>query len=55
MSESYLKELIAKRMNAFADNVSSNDFDIIRSSWRSNSNFGGAYTYASVQARPKDW
>jgi hypothetical protein len=35
MSEPSLKQLIADKMSVFAeDDVSSNDFDIVRSSWR---------------------
>ena len=43
-------------MSLFSKNsVSPNDFDIVRSSWRNNQNFGGAYTYSSIDSTPVDW
>ncbi len=55
MNEHDLKNLITKRLNAVTDNVSPNDFNIIRSSWRSDPHFGGAYTYGSINSKPKHW
>jgi monoamine oxidase len=55
MPEAQLKHLIANRLGAITDGVSPNDFDIVRSSWRGNENFGGAYTYSAVNTYPKHW
>lgn len=55
MPTDQLKNLITKRLKVFVDNIHENDFDIVRSSWRSNPNFGGAYTYAPVDSSAKDW
>ena len=49
MGEANLKLLIAKRLTIFMNStVKANDFDIIRSNWRTNPNFGGAYSFAEV-------
>lgn len=49
MPESQLKELIASRLRVFSDkSFSSNDFDILRTSWRGNPNFRGTYSYSGV-------
>ena len=55
MPEADLKVLIAKRMNAFAPDVTSNDFNIVRSAWRGNKNFGGAYTFSGVETNREHW
>jgi hypothetical protein len=55
MPEAQLKQLIASRLSAITDGVSPNDFDILRTSWRGDENFGGAYTYSAVDTYPKHW
>lgn len=55
MPTAQLKQLITKRLRIFVNGIHENDFDIVRSSWRSNPNFGGAYTYAPVDSSAKDW
>ena len=35
--------------------VKANDFDIIRSNWRTNPNFGGAYSFPGVQTNLTHW
>ena len=56
MKEADLKKLIASRIKVFAeDDISINDFDIVKTSWRSNPNFAGAYSYSGVTTLPKHW
>ncbi len=47
--------MLVKKLSVFTDIKNEDDFDIIRSSWRSDVNFGGAYTYASIDSKEKDW
>jgi hypothetical protein len=55
MPEIELKELIAKRINAFSSGVTANDFYIVRSTWRENPNIGGAYKFSGVNTLPEHW
>jgi monoamine oxidase len=48
--------LIAKRLTLFKNStVETSDFDIYRSSWRSNPNFGGAYSFPGVETNLGHW
>lgn len=56
MKEADLKALIADRLKVVLNKaVAAADFAIYRSSWRSNSNFGGAYTYAGLLTKRNHW
>lgn len=56
MPEQQLKELIASRLRVFADgSFTADDFEIARSSWKTNPNFRGAYSSAGVETKPHHW
>jgi monoamine oxidase len=49
LPEPQLKELIASRFRVFADeSFTVNDFDIYRTHWRHDPNFGGTYSYLRI-------
>jgi monoamine oxidase len=54
MPEADLKNLIARRMNAFTS-IATSEFDIVKSTWRGNPNIGGAYTYSGLGAPREHW
>ncbi len=54
MPEADLKNLIARRMNAFTS-IATSEFDIVKSTWRGNPNIGGAYTYSGLGATREHW
>lgn len=55
-AQSTLKSTIESRLKILIDpSITASDFDIIRTSWRTDPNFKGAYTYSSVSTRPIDW
>ncbi len=56
MKEPDLKKLIASRIKVFAeDDIGVDDFNIVKTSWKGNPNFGGAYSYSGVTTLPKHW
>lgn len=56
MPEGQLKDLLTKRVSAITkQNISPNDFQLYRTSWRSNPNFQGTYSYASTTTLPEHW
>jgi|LakMenEpi03Aug12_release.lakeMendotaPanAssembly.Ray.scaffolds.fasta_scaffold1211575_1 monoamine oxidase len=56
MPEAELKDLIAQRLTMFMNStVTTDNFDIYRSSWRSNPNIGGAYSFTGVETDLSSW
>lgn len=51
-----LKTLIAKRLTLFLNRtIQTTDFDVERSSWKSNPNIGGAYSFPGVYTTLGHW
>ena len=56
MAQADLKVLIAKRLTLIMNStIQTSDFDIERSTWRSDPNFGGAYSFPGVQTNLTHW
>lgn len=56
MSEEELHNIIAQRVNVFAENkVKPSDIKTKRTNWRGNANFGGSYSYPRVGCSYKEY
>ncbi len=51
-----MKALIAQRLTLFLNtSIQTTDFDIERSSWRTNPNIGGAYSFPGIETNLGHW
>lgn len=51
-----MKTLIASRLTLFLNTtIQTTDFDIERSSWRTNSNIGGVYSFPGIYTTMSHW
>lgn len=56
MSDASLKTLMTSRLNiALGTTVTDADYTLYRTSWRSNENFRGTYSYSSTDTRKSHW